>query len=96
MESKSSPTAKQGIGEWKLLGTRRIETKALQIFISRSINQYIITMFLPTLGFILIGWFSAWFFVSDDSRRLYASLISLSGVVFVVNFKIESPIIPKF
>lgn len=43
-------------------------------------------MFLPTLGFLLISWFAAWFFSSDDSRRLYSSLISLGGVIFVVSF----------
>jgi hypothetical protein len=84
LEVKSSSMAKQGIGDWKLLGSS-VESKALQVFLTRSINHYILSLFLPSLGFILIGWFSAWFFVSDDSRRLYVSLISLSGVVFVVS-----------
>ncbi|KAI6182661.1 Gamma-aminobutyric acid receptor subunit pi [Aphelenchoides bicaudatus] len=80
LEVKTSKAAKQGIGEWKLLGTRTAEVKALQIFIGRSINQHVIMMFLPTLGFLLIGWFAAWFFTADDSRRLYSGLISLGGV----------------
>ncbi|KAI6241377.1 Gamma-aminobutyric acid receptor subunit pi [Aphelenchoides fujianensis] len=80
---ESSPSAQTGVSGWKLIGTRT-DGRSLHLFLRRSINRFILTLFLPSLGLLLVGWFSSWFFAAEDRRRLYANVIAMIGIVFVI------------
>ncbi|KAI6203239.1 Gamma-aminobutyric acid receptor subunit pi [Aphelenchoides besseyi] len=82
---ETSQSVQKGITEWKLVGTRLPEARAFQVLIRRSINQFVITLFLPTLGFVLMSFFSLCFYAAEDRLRLYANIASLIGIVIVVS-----------
>ncbi|KAI6207883.1 Gamma-aminobutyric acid receptor subunit pi [Aphelenchoides besseyi] len=81
---ETSQSVQKGVTEWKLVGTRLPEARAFQVLIRRSINQFVITLFLPTLGFVLMSFFSLCFYAAEDRLRLYANIASLIGIVIVV------------